>query len=167
MVDDEISAGRSGRCSFELSLRSFRTQISSLHRYLACTDIWSMCGHSLRSVFYSSPTSAGKDKPVVCSFLTWHTGVALSSINCLDRINRPSALTEVFEGRDLGRSMNFCITFELPRACYQSAACRWNWTGNHHNYIELPSLATINGASRVLCTLRIMMKDTEKLIHCI
>merc|ERR1712118_443833 len=72
-------------------------------------DIWSMCGHSLRSVFYSSPTSAGKDKPVVCSFLTWHTGVALSSINCLDRINRPSALTEVFEGLDLGRSMNFCI----------------------------------------------------------
>ena len=124
-----------------------------------------MCGHFLRSVFYSSPTSAGKDKPVVCSFLTWHTGVALSSINCLDRINRPSALTEVFEGRDLGRSMNFCITFELPRACYQSAACRWNWTGNHHNYIELPSLATINGASRVLCTLRIRMKDTEILIH--
>merc|ERR1719198_1228286 len=68
-------------------------------------DIWSMCGHSLRSVFYSSPTSAGKDKPVVCSFLTWHTGVALSSINCLDQINRPSALTEVFEGLGLGRSM--------------------------------------------------------------
>ena len=58
-----------------------------------------MCGHSLRSVFYSSPTSAGKDKPVLCSFLTCHTGVALSSINCLDRIKRPSALTEVFDSR--------------------------------------------------------------------